>query len=247
MQINWITVGIVIIIILIAYAGYKVLQIMRDIKRLKENLVDQPDKPLLCKNPQMLQISQPPVQPIQPAQCPIQQPSQMAMMRSPHPQVLVAQPKLTPPTLHFSNMNKVPVREEYTETESDLDSNSDTDSKSNYQDKDEHVETDVFNLNESEMHTFDYKSNSEMIIPLDLNSIIKQVVADKINEESNHNKTSIIEIKENTLENNQTLIKDLNKKTINELKELARVHNIRLYDGGKPKNKETLLKELSNI
>ena len=97
------------------------------------------------------------------------------------------------------------------------------------------------------MHTFDYKSNSEMIIPLDLNSIIKQVVADKINEESNHNKTSIIEIKENTLENNQTLIKDLNKKTINELKELARVHNIRLYDGGKPKNKETLLKELSNI
>lgn len=205
MQLNWITVGMLIIVALIAYTAYKVFKVWYSLKT-----------PAL--------VASEPSQAIQP-----KVPTKPAEAAPPKP-IPISQPKLVPPAI---------FRKPVEESESEYDS--------------EEVETEMFNLNEETEYN-DTQQQSEMIIPLNLNNIIKQVVnqkmADKVpstfiinnivEEEASPPKTVIEEI-----DNENDVKPPLNKMTIAELKELAKKHNIKLTEGGKPKNKETLLKELS--
>lgn len=224
MQLNWITVGIIIIVALIAYTGYKVFKVMKTLKT--QQVTHQPRQ----ETQQPLMTTQPPKPQAQPK-----------------PQsVPVTQPKLSPPSF----MRKPIQRQEESDEESE-------------------IETEMFNLNdETEFND----QQPEMIIPLNLNNIIKQVVNQKMVEHTSPNtiireigsEESDMSIHEETNSDTESskqsspknsLSKDsiehsslsLNKMTIAELKELAKKNNIKLTEGGKPKNKETLLKELSGL
>jgi hypothetical protein len=180
MQLNWITVGLIILVVVVGYAGYKLYNKMQALKVCPREVVQEKpvEKPVIQK----------------------------PVLKKP-----IEQPKLVPPSM-FKQPEPSEEEEEYEEYES---------------------ETEMFNLNEET--EFDYKPDTEMIIPLNINNIIQQVVKKQIDKPS-----AVIEEIESEKE-------DLNKKTIIELKEMARKHNIKLNDGRKPKNKETLIKELSNI
>lgn len=220
MEFNWITIAICVVIVFIIYMAYKVVQIMKDIKGIKQNImsIGYNQQQPICKP-----VSSQHVAPVAPPK-----PVQVVQSTLPPP----TQPKLAQPKI----MNIRPVQQFEEVTDSD-----DTDNEEELDNGG--MESEMFELNDET--DFDFKSNKEMIIPLDLNSIIQQVVNNKMTE------TKIVEV-ESHLEAQTSEVEpeakpDLHKKTINELKELAKQYNIKLTDSGKPKNKETLIKELSNV
>jgi hypothetical protein len=221
MQLNWITVGMMIIVALIAYTGYKVFRLMKTLKT--PPVITHEQKPMR----EYPQEDSPVSLPVTP---PKSQPAP------------VSQPKLAPPAF----LRKPPIEEESEEEE---------------------IETEMFNLNDETEYN---EQQSEMIIPLNLNNIIKQVVNQKMVERTPttlikeiDSDTSVVStstsrprrMSDDSVSSSITIVEEektidktpLNKMTIAELKELAKKNNIKLTEGGKPKNKETLLKELSGF
>lgn len=233
MELNWIKVAIAVITLLIFYAIYKMINIIKDINGLKQSikLIDQPPQTKQQHQEHSL-VEHMPVHPVRPT--PVQQPP-------PSHNLQPIQIKLQPPTLLA---NKKIDKEDFVMVDSEHESERFAESEAD----DEADTCDEFEC-EDEPENMD-AFTKDMIIPLDLNSILEQVIADKMASKKPH--TEIQEIDAESSEQtpvddpvNKT--NDLKSKTITELKEIAKSKNIKLTENGKPKNKETLIKEISNL
>jgi hypothetical protein len=231
MEINWIKIAIGVIIVLIIYTFYKVVNVMKDIKEMKKTMLpapgpSQPHQPA-PHNVAPVTNKQHPQPSITPSQTP-----------TTHHQIPI---KIQPPTFKYNKLDTVKESHLHDEKEEELYDESSDFEENDYED-DINVEKCVYDQD---------NDNMDMIIPLDLNCILEQVINEKMTSKKPH--TEIQEIVSESLTNNTDKSpshnnhNDLKSKTIAELKELAKSMNIKLTENGKPKNKETLIKEISNI
>ena len=233
MELNWIKVAIGVITFLIFYAIYKMINIIKDINDMKKHikLIDEPKQHPQERNHNesttvhVPQVKSTPVQPT-PTHHNNQQPIQI---------------KLQPPTLIT---NKSMEREEFVMVDKEEVSDASDTSDSEIEEDESYDEFE----NDDDAENMD-AFTKDMIIPLDLNSILEQVIADKM--ASKKPSAEIEEINspssEQTPTDNSHKTNELKSKTIAELKEMAKSFNIKLTENGKPKNKETLIKEISNL
>lgn len=241
MKLNWITFVVAFAVILILYAIYKIIGVIRDINELKQNVktITYTETPQICpapnvpKPPQNNTPTNPPPKEQTLEKNTYKQPTIVANPPPP-PQFIIQQPKLKKPVIQQQL-----TTHKYEET-----SDKDSDIESLYHESDE----------------FD----NDMVIPIDLTSILEKVVTNRFTEQPQiiehadnaeldehvgHIKHDENERRNEESQNIESIYTEssLKTKTISELKDIARSMNIKLTDGGKPKNKETLIKEISTI